>query len=35
MSDALACGRRLRTFNVVDAFNREVHSLACSQIFVN
>lgn len=35
MSDALACGRRFRTFNVVDAFNREVHSLACSQIFVN
>jgi len=24
MSDALACGRRLRTFNVVDDFNREV-----------
>jgi putative transposase len=23
MSDALACGRRLRTFNVVDDFNRE------------
>ncbi|MGD1335192.1 IS3 family transposase [Vibrio harveyi] len=24
MSDALACGRRFRTFNVVDDFNREV-----------
>jgi putative transposase len=23
MSDALACGRRFRTFNVVDDFNRE------------
>lgn len=23
MSDALACGRRFRTFNVIDAFNRE------------
>lgn len=23
MSDALACGRRFRAFNVVDAFNRE------------
>lgn len=24
MSDALACGRRFRTFNVVDDLNREV-----------
>ena len=24
MSDALVCGRRFRTFNVVDDFNREV-----------
>lgn len=24
MSDALMCGRRFRTFNVVDDFNREV-----------
>lgn len=24
MSDALACGKRFRTFNVVDDFNREV-----------
>jgi putative transposase len=24
MSDALACGKRLRTFNVLDYFNREV-----------
>jgi putative transposase len=24
MSDALACGRRFRTFNVIDDFNREV-----------
>lgn len=24
MSDALACGRRFRTFNVTDDFNREV-----------
>jgi len=24
MSDALACGKRIRTFNVVDDFNREV-----------
>ena len=23
MSDALACGRRFRTFNVIDEFNRE------------
>lgn len=27
MSDALACGRRLRTFNVIDDFNRQaLHS---------
>lgn len=24
MSEALACGKRFRTFNVVDDFNREV-----------
>ena len=24
MADALACGRRFRTFNVVDDFNREI-----------
>jgi hypothetical protein len=23
MADALICGRRLRTFNVIDDFNRE------------
>lgn len=28
MSDALACGRRFRTFNVLDDFNREVSHIA-------
>ena len=28
MHDALACGRRFRTFNVVDDFNREALSIA-------
>lgn len=27
MHDALACGRRFRTFNVVDDFNREALSI--------